>query len=232
MVAQRYPSVLKILKGNIVKILVLEDNKRLSNVIVEALEQKNYHVDLFDDGKKALTAIDNGYDCFILDINVPGVDGLTLLKEIRIMDDKTPAIIISANVELETIQDAYSKGCDEYLKKPFYMYELETKLDKLCKVTNDIVSLLENFTYDVLKELLCDSADVEVKLAKKEILLINLFTKNIDKVVSFEQIEQYVWEGNLTTNENIRALIKRLRKKLPHDTIVSQGGMGYKFNLG
>ena len=95
------------------KILVLEDNERLANVIVEAFEDKKYRVDLFDNGKKALEAIDNGYDCYILDINVPGIDGLSLLKEIRSMDGETPATIISANVELETIQEAYCKGCDE-----------------------------------------------------------------------------------------------------------------------
>ena len=89
------------------KILLLEDNKRLSNLIIEALEEKGYKVDWFEDGKVALESIYNGYDCFILDINVPGMDGLSLLKELRVMDDKTPAIIISVNVELETIKDAY-----------------------------------------------------------------------------------------------------------------------------
>ena len=115
------------------KVLLLEDNKRLSNLIIEALEEKNYKIDWFEDGKEALKAIYNGYDCFILDINVPGVDGLSFLKELRVMNKSTPAIIISANVELETIKDAYIKGCDEYIKKPFYIYELELKLDKLCK---------------------------------------------------------------------------------------------------
>ena len=214
------------------KILVLEDNKRLSSLIEEALSQKNYRVDLFTDGKKALEVIDNGYDCFILDINVPGVDGLTLLKEIRSMNKTTPAIIISANVDLETIQDAYVKGCDEYLKKPFYMYELETKLEKLCAVEESIVNLIGGFKYDTSKESLYNEKNEEIKLAKKEILLLNLFTKNPGKIVSFEQIEQYVWEGHLTTNENIRALIKRLRKKLPSETILSQGGMGYNLSLG
>lgn len=209
------------------KILVLEDNKRLSNLIVEALSQKNYRVDLYSDGKKALEVIDNGYDCFILDINVPGVDGLSLLKEIRSMNQDTPAIIISANVDLETIQDAYIKGCDEYLKKPFYMYELETKLEKLCSIEENIVDLKCNFKYDKSKEKLYNANNEDIKLAKKEILLLDLFTKNREKIVSFEQIEQYVWEGNLTTNENIRALIKRLRKKLPVESILSQGGMGY-----
>ena len=213
------------------KILLLEDNQRLSNLIIDALEAKNYHIDWFEDGKKALEAIYNGYDCFILDINVPGIDGLTLLKEIRVMDDKTPSIIISANVELETIKDAYVRGCDEYLKKPFYIYELELKLEKLCNYTKKELVLKENLIYDIEKELLFDIEKNEVKLAKKEILLFNLFAKNLDKVISFEHIEQYVWEGDLTTNENIRALIKRLRKKLPKDTIVSQGGIGYKLNI-
>ena len=209
------------------KILLLEDNKRLSNLIIEALEEKNYKVDWFEDGKIALESIYNGYDCFILDINVPGLDGLTLLKELRDMNKTTPAIIISANVELETIKDAYVKGCDEYIKKPFYIYELELKLDKLCKRKDENLKLLNDFIYDIEKEKLFDEKNEEVKLAKKEILLFNLFAKNLEKVITFEQIEQYVWEGDLTTNENIRALVKRLRKKLPIDTIISQGGMGY-----
>lgn len=213
------------------KILLLEDNKRLSNLIIEALEEKNYKIDWFEDGKQALEAVYNGYDCFILDINVPGIDGLTLLKEIRIMDSITPAIIISANVDLETIKDAYIKGCDEYLKKPFYIYELELKLDKLCKKNDASLKLPNEHIYDIDKEKLLNDKNEEIKLAKKEILLFNLFSKNLEKIITFEQIEQYVWEGDLTTNENIRALVKRLRRKLPEETIISQGGMGYILNI-
>ena len=210
------------------KILLLEDNKRLSRLMVEALEQKNYHVELFENGKTALENIDNGYDCFILDINVPGINGLTFLKELRLMDKETPAIIISANVELETIQDAYSRGCDEYLKKPFFIYELEIKLDKLCKAQEQHLHLPEGYCFHIKNEQLIDNGGEAIKLSKKEILLLNLFARNIDKIVTFESIELHVWEGDLTTSENIRALIKRLRKKLPANTILSQGGMGYK----
>ena len=212
------------------KILVLEDNERLANLMVEALEQKKYHVDLFSDGKKALESIDNGYDCFILDINVPGLDGISLLKEIRSMDAHTPAIIISANIDLDTIQDAYHKGCDEYLKKPFYMYELEMKIEKLCKPKMMVLKLADGFTYSMETETLLDGNNEEVKLAKKEILLLNLFAKNLGNNITFERIEQYVWEGELTTTENIRALIKRLRKKLPEETIENQGGVGYRLH--
>ncbi len=212
------------------KILVLEDNERLANLVVEALEQKKYHVVLFRDGKKALEAIDDGFDCFILDINVPGLDGISLLKEIRSMDTTTPAIIISANIELETIQDAYHKGCDEYLKKPFYMYELELKIEKLCKPKVVILKLAQGYSYDMEHEILLDANQEEIKLAKKEILLLNLFAKNLGKTITFERIEQYVWEGELTTTENIRALVKRLRKKLPEETIENQGGIGYRLH--
>ena len=212
------------------KILLLEDNERLANLVIEALEEKKYHLDWFQNGKEAMDAVDNGYDCFILDINVPGMDGISLLKEIRAMDESTPAIVISANVELETIQEAYCKGCDEYLKKPFYMYELEMKIEKLCKPKVIVIRLPEGFTYNVAFEKLQDASGEEVKLAKKEILLLDLFAKNLDKNITFERIEQYVWGGELTTTENIRALIKRLRKKLPEETIENQGGIGYRLN--
>lgn len=212
------------------KILVLEDNERLSSLIFEALSQKNYHVDIYDNGKIALNAIDNGYDCFILDINVPGIDGISILNEIRSMDSHTPIIIISANIDLETIKDAYYKGCDDYLKKPFYMYELETKLERLCNIEDKVIKLNDNYVFDLAKEKLLNENAEEVKLAKKEILLLDLLSKNRGKIVSFEQIEQYVWEGDLTSTENIRALIKRIRKKLPKNTIKSQGGMGYSLN--
>jgi DNA-binding response OmpR family regulator len=209
------------------KILLLEDNRRLSNLIIDALEESYYKVSSFSDGKMALEAIDDGYDCFILDINVPGVDGLSLLKQIRLLDDSTPAIIISANIELETIKDAYKKGCDEYLKKPFYVDELLFKVDKLCKPLKSKVQLPDNYIFDINLGILYHKND-QIKLAKKEILLLSLMAKNLDKIVTFDMIEHYVWEGELTNLENIRALIKRVRKKLPPNTLLSQGGMGYK----
>ena len=210
------------------KVLLLEDNKRLSNLIIEALEEKNYKIDWFEDGKEALKAIYNGYDCFILDINVPGVDGLTLLKELRDMNKTTPAIIISANVELETIKDAYIKGCDEYIKKPFYIYELELKLDKLCKKDNSAIKLPLGFVYDIEKEKLFDEKNEEIKLAKKEGMFLDLFIKDRHRVVTFSELEEYVWEGEETSVLNMRALIKRLRKKLPEGAIEMIKEVGYR----
>ena len=110
------------------------------------------------------------------------------------------------------------------------MYELEMKIEKLCKPKICLISLPNGFRYSIEHEQLLDERGEEIKLAKKEILLLNLFTKNPNKNISFERIEQYVWGGELTTTENIRALVKRLRKKLPEDTIENQGGIGYRLN--
>ncbi|MGB5868181.1 MAG: response regulator transcription factor, partial [Arcobacteraceae bacterium] len=106
------------------KILVLEDNVRLSNVIKQALEQEGYKVDCFDDGDSALDALENGYTCFILDINVPNMDGISILEAIRLNHKNSPVIIMSSNHDLEKVKKSYELGCDDYLKKPFYIFEL------------------------------------------------------------------------------------------------------------
>lgn len=211
------------------KILVLEDNERLCKLIENALTKENYNVDTFFDGEDALDAIDNGYECFILDINVPRLDGISILETIRTYHSDVPVIIISANYELEKVQTSYEIGCDDYLKKPFFMYELIKKVKKLCYVAPMQLDLGDGFIFDYTRHFLSKDG-VEVKLAKKEILFLELLSKDIHRVFSFDEIEDYVWEGDPTTLMNIRALVKRLRKKIPEDTIKIVKGMGYSAN--
>lgn len=113
------------------KILLLEDNQRLNATIVKRLEAKGHKIDAFVDGKEAYNALDNGYMCFILDINVPSVDGIEILKRIRDFYQETPVIIISSSVELDVIRDAYNYGCNDFIKKPFFIDELEIKIEKI-----------------------------------------------------------------------------------------------------
>lgn len=210
------------------KILVLEDNERLATLIKSTLEKENFEVDIFLNGEKALDAISNGYYCYILDINVPLLDGISLLKTIRLFDKKVPIIIISANHELEKIQKAYEIGCDDYLKKPFFNYELVQKVKKLCKVdSNHILEIFGGYKYDCSTNRLFDDKNQEIKLAKKEILFLEMFIKNRDRIVTFSQMEEFVWEGEDTSVLNMRALIKRFRKKLPEGAIESVKEIGY-----
>lgn len=211
------------------KILVLEDNIRLLNVIKSALEQESYFVDCFDDGDDAFDALGNGYSCFILDINVPNLDGISILEYIRLNHTNIPAIIISSNHDLEKIQKSYEIGCDDYLKKPFYILELVQKVKKLCVLPNTFLKFSETCRYDFKNHRLF-VYDKEFELTKKEMLFIELFSKNLHHVATYEELEEYVWEGEETSLVNIRSMIKRLRKKLPEDSIIIVKGMGYSLN--
>lgn len=211
------------------KILVLEDNERLSKVIKQALINENYKVDCFDDGEKASEALGNGYSCFILDINVPNLDGITVLEYIRFNHSKTPVIIISSNHDLEKIQKSYEGGCNDYLKKPFYIFELVQKVKKLCSVPKMFLKFNENCKYDFINHRLFIN-EIEYELTKKEILFLELFSKNPHHVTTYEELEEYVWEGEETTLVNIRSMIKRLRKKLPENSIIIIKGIGYSLS--
>lgn len=211
------------------KVLVLEDNERLLNVIKNALEKENYTVDTFVDGDDALNALENGYNCFILDINVPNIDGISLLELLRMNHKDTPAIIISSNHDFEKIQKSYELGCDDYIKKPFFILELIQKVKKLCVVQKKFLQFDETYKYDFINHILYKNSE-EIELTKKEILFLELFSKNLHHVATYEELSEYVWEGEETNLTNIRAMIKRLRKKIPSDTISIVKGLGYSLN--
>jgi DNA-binding response OmpR family regulator len=118
------------------KILLLEDNQKLNDTISKRLKLKGYNVLSFTDGALALEAISEGFSCFVLDINVPNVDGIKILKKIREIYPKLPVIIISASVELDIIKESYDFGCSDYLKKPFFIDELEIKIERYCQIQN------------------------------------------------------------------------------------------------
>lgn len=211
------------------KILILEDNERLCNLMKQALTKSKYKVDTIDDGEKALDMIANGYSCFILDINVPNLDGISILECIRMYYKDVPVIIISSNHELDKIQKSYEIGCNDYLKKPFFLYELIQKVQKLCKLDNTLIDLGEGFIYDYNKQFLMNGSE-QIKLAKKEILFLELLVKDNHRIFTFSEIEDYVWEGEETNLTNIRALVKRLRKKIPESSIKIVKGIGYSIN--
>jgi two-component system OmpR family response regulator len=211
------------------KILLLEDNERFNNIIVKRLELKGYKVDSFTDGNDTLNNLYAGYDCFILDINVPSIDGINILKEIRETYKTIPILIISSNIDLDTIKNAYGYGCNDYLKKPFYIDELEVKIEKLCQLDNGLISLPDGFTYHIEKRQLYNNEPI--KLTKKETLLIHQFITNRNNILSYDNILNYVWEGELATTDSIRTLVMRLRKKIPKNSLETIVDFGYKFHI-
>lgn len=211
------------------KILILEDNEFLLKAMNSALTNEGYKVDLFTDGEEALDALPDGYNCFILDINVPSLDGISILESIRMNHSKIPVIIMSSNHDLEKIEASYERGCNDYLKKPFHMYELIQKIKILCTHSKKYIKFDEEVKYDLRTHKLYEE-EKEVALTKKEILFLNLFAQNLHHIATYEEIEEYVWEGEFTNLTNMRTLMARLRKKLPKDTISLLTNVGYGLN--
>lgn len=210
------------------KILLLEDNQRLNETIVKRLNAKGFEVHSFSDGNEAYDAIDNGYICFVLDINVPSIDGIEILKKIREYNMDTPVIIISSTVELDVIKSSYSYGCSDYIKKPFFIDELEIKIEKLCNFDHDAVEVVPGCTF-YFKDSVLEIDETPEHLSRKERLLLNLLLSQRGKVVSFDTIQAIVWEGNFASIDSIRSLVRRVRKKIPYDCIETAVDVGYLF---
>jgi two-component system, OmpR family, response regulator len=209
-------------------ILLLEDNKKLNSTITKRLKLKGYKVESCIDGADAIEKITDGFSCFVLDINVPNIDGIKVLKRIREYYDEIPVIIISASVELDDIKQSYDFGCNDYLKKPFFIDELEIKIEKLCKIQDELIYFDKDCYFDYKSSLLVIDKK-EQRLTKKERLLMNLFLTKKNQVLSYEAIENYVWEGTFASLESIRSLIRRLRKTLVEDYIQTVIDTGYIF---
>ena len=211
------------------KILIVEDDIQLNTTISNYLLLKGYEVQSVFDGKKALNLINEKFDIFIIDINIPEVNGIELLKEIRKTKSNIPVIMITASLELENFQESFKSGCNEYIKKPFYLEELEIRIDKLIKNIKQIIYIEDDIKYDMkYEELTIDNKVID--LTKKEKKLLTILLKNLNHIVSNEEIQNFVWD-DIKETYPLRQLVNNLRKKLPKNYIVSKKAIGYKFEV-
>lgn len=195
------------------KILLLEDDIALNKSICDALIYSGYSVDAFFDGNDVIDNLSSIYDLYIMDINVPNISGLELLNLIHNQTPLSKIIMISANTDINMIENAYNLGCIDYLKKPFHLKELKIKIDMLFSNVN---SLLEEL------KLKPDS-----NLTKKEKRFLTLLLKNKDLVTTYQMIDEFVYEDKLMTIDGVRALVRRLRTKLVDDVIKNVIDEGY-----
>lgn len=217
-------------------ILLIEDDLTLNELITDYLKFNGNSVVSLEDGMNAIDTINKtNFDLYIIDINIPHINGLEIVKYIRQKDISTPIIMITASMELENFKTAYKNGCDDYIKKPFYLEELEIRIDKLLSKKsngNSLIKISDTITYDTEYEELSVRGEVK-RLRKKERLLLNILLKNINKLVSNEIIENYVWENEIKELYPLRQLVNDLRKHFDNGEkfIFAERGMGYKFEI-
>ena len=212
------------------KILLLEDEVMLNESICEYLESDGHNIDSFFDGLSAYESIKKlSYDLLILDINVSGMNGLSFLEKAHELKIHTPAIYISALVDIEDISRAYDLGCYDYLKKPFHLKELSLRLDRI-KLANDTprvhLRLSKNYSYDQEHSTLLFEQEA-CTLTKRQSQIIDLLARNRGMVVDFDQFSIYVWDEQVVDNATIRAEVNRLKKYLKEDIVMNVRGMGY-----
>lgn len=206
------------------RILVVEDEKKINDIIVKTLKQEKYGVDSCFDGEEALDYIFSvEYDIILLDIMLPKKDGFEVIKSIRKKGIKTPVLFLTARDEIEDRVKGLDLGADDYLVKPFAFEELLARIRVLLRKNSgsgeDTGNVLKiaNLTVDCNKhEVFRD--DVLIKLSAKEFSILEYMMRNRGRVVSKEKIEEHVWDFDYEGGSNIvEVYIKFLRKKIDND---------------
>jgi DNA-binding response OmpR family regulator len=217
------------------RILVIEDEHKIANSIKKGLEQENFAVDVAysgDDGYDLATGEE--YDTIILDLMLPGIDGMTICKNLRSEGNHTPILILTAKGQLGDKVEGLNSGADDYLVKPFAFDELLARIRALSRrpklIHGEKLSVtdleLNTNTYEVRK------GTKEIKLSRKEFGLLEYLMRNKGKVVSKDQIISHIWdyEADILPN-TVEVFIKYLRSKIGKDMIKTVRGFGYKINV-
>lgn len=217
------------------RIYLVEDEEHLRKLLVTYLEKEGYDVTAFSEGLSAEQAIPNPPDLWILDIMLPGVDGYTLIKEIKSASPNVPVLFMSArNAELDRVV-GLEMGSDDYLPKPFLPRELVLRANRLLQVTKKtaVSPTLKIGEYIIDLEKRCVLKDgEEISLTVKEFETINYLIEEKNTALSRSQIIDSVWGLDYFGSERVvDDTLRRLRKKLPELSIEAVYGYGYRLKV-
>jgi len=215
------------------KILLLEDDFSLCEMIEDCLVESGFKITSCHDAKEALTlGYEEYFDLWIFDVKVPNGDGFSLLKELRELGKKTPAIFLTSLSMISDLKEGFMAGCDDYIKKPFDIDELVLRIESILKRpfshhNSSILELGNGFCFDMVKKALYKNDNV-ISLTNKEGELLALLLQKQGCFISQEEIFERIWNYDETpTNMSLRVYIKNLRKILGKDSILTQRHRGY-----
>lgn len=213
-----------------IKILLLEDDLLFAETLTDLLEDSNFEVTHTPNGQSALDiTYENRFDLYLLDINVPLIDGITLLKELREANDSTPAIFLTSHKDKEVLKNSFLSGADDYITKPFDTDELLLRISSVLRRTRqekiECVNLLCHD--DLHKRIMYDKEELE--LSKKEYTLLLLLMQHSNNAVPKELIIDELWATSQSGSDGaIRVYINRIKQLLPQIEIQNIRGIGYK----
>jgi len=213
-----------------IKILLLEDDLLFGETIVDLLEEEGYSVEHFANGQDVLDAtFSDKFDLYLLDINVPLINGLSILKELREADDTTPTIFLTSRKDKESLEEGFLNGADDYITKPFDMDEMLLRIKAVLRRSKkDEIDCVGDFCYDEKHKTIRYKEEI-LELSQKEYGLLLLFIKHINETVPKELIIDELWSSLEGGSEGaLRVYINRLKQMLPELCIENVRGIGYK----
>ncbi|MGB0166709.1 MAG: response regulator transcription factor [Luteibaculum sp.] len=220
------------------KILYLEDEPFLGQVVVDTLEENNYQVTWVKSGSKALEASEKqAYDIYLLDVMVPDIGGFAVGKEIRQNNPKVPIVFITAKSQSSDVVSGFDSGGTEYIKKPFSLEELLVRIDNQLrwgKLKQDKKSLINfgPFTVDIQRLRLLKNQKEIQKLTHREVEIFRLLGENLNGTVERKHLLREIWgDDSYYNSRNLDVYIKKLRDYLAGESkveIITLKGLGYK----
>jgi heavy metal response regulator len=200
------------------RLLVLEDEKKVASFIKKGLEEEGYAVDLASDGETGLTmSLDGVHDLIILDINLPRMDGLSILRELRNKKVKTPVLLLTVRAAIEDKVIGLDTGADDYLTKPFAFQELLARVRALLRRRAEAESPLlqvADLTLDPATRFV-SRGDRKIELTAKEFALLSYFMRNPGRVLTRTMIAEHVWDYDFDPMTNvIDVYVNYLRNKI------------------
>ena len=215
------------------KILLLEDDAMLGEIIAENLQSIGHDVVLVEDGLSAEEkALDEHFDLWLFDVNVPGINGFELLEGLRNSGAQTPAIFITSLNDIESLKRGFHIGADDYIKKPFEMAELEARIENLSRhlgLNIDVFELKEGVRF-YPKQRTIVKEGVSYELPQKASDILHFLLSHQGVTHSHQALIDAVWNTEEhPTDSALRAHIKKLRKVLGKERIQTVHGQGYRF---
>lgn len=215
-------------------ILLLEDDQQLSDTVKQFLQYQGYEVLCAYDGLQAQDLVyEKQIDLMLLDIKVPHLNGFDFLQTLRTDNVQTPAIFITSLNAVEDVTRGFDIGCDDYIRKPFALKELQARMEALLKrrysTYEEKIDLGEGLLFDT-KENLLTQDNQRVPLKTKEVKLLSFFLEYPNELLTYDKIFEHLWEYDEEPSAgSLRSYVKTVRTFLGKDNIETIKNVGYRF---
>lgn len=212
------------------KILILEDDSVLLETLEDELRAANYKIDTAKHGEEVLDLTSNNkYDLYIFDINVPYINGIDLLKDLRESGDQTAAIFLTSRNEEVNRLNGFSVGCDDYIVKPFSLSELKLRIQAILRrTTYDLIVACDDIKIDLHNNML-EIENTPIIVDKKTLEVLHLFISNPNNVFSVNDIIEHLYNNKTPSYTVIRVHISKINRLFETKRIHNIRGLGYRY---